>query len=349
MNKISLRTAVTLAAVTTVMINFTCHVRSPAAGDFMKGVAFTGYSRAAYTGDGPPRSMDALKATNANWVSVLATAYQETIHSTSIDLDGPGTPSDASVEGLIAYARSIGLKVMLKPHVDLWNDDRHYRGEIGPNFTAEDWTAWFASYRAFILHYAAMAARTNCEMFCVGCELGSSAFREADWRAIIAEVRTVYGGPLIYADNLVEWNPDAVRWWDALDYIGEDAYPTLSRKTEPAVADLLEGWGPFLAKLESLSKRWGKRLVLTEIGYRSIQGGTIDPWDWQRQGPVDLKIQETAYEAAFRAISGKNWIAGIFWWQWMPGPDHGGPADTGYSPHRKPAETVLRSWFGRAL
>lgn len=349
MDKISCRTAVTVSMLTLALFHFTCNVRAPEALDFMKGVAFTGYGGTAYTGDGPLRSMDALEATNAEWVSILATGYQETIHSTSIDLSGPATPSDVSVEALIGYARSIGLQVMLKPHVDLSDDDLHYRGEIGPNFTAADWSAWFASYRTFILHYASMAARTKCELFCVGCELGSTAFREADWRAIIAEIRSVYDGPLIYADNLVEWNPDAVKWWDALDYIGEDAYPTLSPKTDPSVADLLDGWEPFLAKLEALSKRWNKPLVLTEIGYRSIQGGAINPWDWQRQGPVDLEVQENAYEAAFQAISGKSWLGGIFWWQWMPDPDHGGPADTGYSPHGKPAEAVLRSWFGRAF
>lgn len=349
MKKIPFRMAVTLAIATAALLGAACSARSDAESDFMKGVAFTGYWGTAYAGTGPLRSMDALKATRAGWVSVLATGYQEDIHSTVIDRSGPATPVDASVEALIGYARSIGLKVMLKPHVDLSNDDQHYRGEIGPRFTAADWEAWFASYRDFILHYAGMAARTGCELFCVGCELGSTVFREADWRAVIAEVRTIYGGPLIYADNLVEWDPDAVRWWDALDYIGEDAYPTLSARTEPTVADLLGGWGPFLAKLESLSKRWGKPLVLTEIGYRSIQGGTINPWDWQRQGPVDLAVQETAYEAAFQAISGKSWLEGVFWWQWMPDPDHGGPADTGYSPRGKPAEAVLRSWFGRTL
>jgi hypothetical protein len=349
MKRESCRIGAAVAVLAMVLLNFTCNVRSPASRDFMKGVAFTGYSRDAYTGDVPRRSVDALKVTNADWASILATGYQATIHSTSIDFSGPGTPSDASLAALIGYARSIGLRVMLKPHVDLFDDDLHYRGEIGPGFTAADWSAWFSSYRTFILHYAAMAARTECELFCVGCELGSTAFREADWRGIIAEIRTVYNGPLIYADNLVEGAPDAIHWWDALDYIGEDAYPTLSDKVEPSVSDLLAGWGPFLKKLEALSKRWNKPLVLTEIGYRSVRGGTINPWDWQRQGPVDLTVQENAYEAAFRAISGKSWLAGIFWWQWMPDQDHGGPTDTGYSPHGKPAESVLRAWFGRAL
>jgi hypothetical protein len=316
---------------------------------FQKGVAFTGYSGTAYDGDGPLRSLDDLKQTEATWISLLVTGYQDTIHSTSIDYSGPLTPADASLEQIIGYAKSLNLKVMLKPHVDLLNDAQHYRGEIGPGFTAADWTAWFASYRPFILHYAELAAKSGCELFCVGCELGTTAVHSGEWRRIVAEVRTLYGGPLTYADNQVESDPNAVAWWDAVDFIGQDAYPTLTQNPAPTVDDLLAGWLPFRQKLQQLSERWGKPLLLTEIGARSIQGGAQNPWDWQRQGPVDLAVQSSFYEAALRSVAGQSWIAGIYWWQWSPDPNDGGPADTGYTPHGKPAEQVLRSWYRRPM
>src|SRR5512143_2464028 len=145
-----------------LLIQTGCHGRSPAAAGlagFQKGVAYTGYSGTAYEGDGPLRSLEELRRTNASWVSILATGYQDTIHTTSITFTGPETPADASVERVIRRAHDLGLKVMLKPHVDLANDSAHYRGEIGPEFTAADWAAWFASYRPFIVHYAEMAAR----------------------------------------------------------------------------------------------------------------------------------------------------------------------------------------------
>ena len=315
--------------------------------EFQKGVAYTGYGGTAYDGAGSLLALDRLKATNASWTSVLVTAYQETIHTTAIDYAGPATPPDAAVERIIRRARDLGLKVMLKPHVDLANDSQHYRGEIGPNFTAADWEAWFASYRPFILHYAALAERTDCELFCVGCELGTTAVHAAEWREIVAAVRAVYGGPLTYADNQVEYAPDAVTWWDAVDFIGQDAYPTLTRIVEPTADDLLAGWVSFRAKLQSLAERWGKSLILTEIGCRSIHGGAQNPWDWQRQGLVDLAVQANFYEAACRAVEGRSWLRGLYWWQWSPDPDDGGPADTGYTPQGKPAEEVLRSWYLR--
>jgi hypothetical protein len=316
---------------------------------FQKGLAFTGYSATAYEGDNPLLSLEHLKQTEATWISLLVTGYQDTIHSTSIDFTGSLTPNDASLERVIAHAKGLGLKVMLKPHVDLLNDPEHYRGEIGPNFTAAEWTAWFASYRPFILHYAALAARAQCELFSVGCELGTTAVHADEWRRIVTEVRAVYGGPLTYADNQVESNPDAVTWWDAVDFIGQDAYPTLTQSERPSVDDLLAGWSPFRQKLQQLSEKWGKPLILTEIGARSILGGAQNPWDWQRQGPVDLDVQENFYEAALRSVAGQGWMAGMYWWQWSPDPAEGGPEDTGYTPHGKPAEAVLRSWYRRSM
>ena len=315
--------------------------------EFQKGVAYTGYGRTSYEGDGPLLALDRLEQTNASWTSVLVTAYQETIHTTSIDFRGPATPTDASVERVIHRAHELGLKVMLKPHVDLANDSQHYRGEIGPNFTAADWAAWFASYRPFILHYAAMAERTDCELFCVGCELGTTAVHAAEWRQIVAAVKGAYSGPLTYADNQVEYNPNGVTWWDAVDFIGQDAYPTLTQVVEPTVEDLMSGWVPFRDKLQALAERWDKPLILTEIGCRSITGGAQNPWDWQRQGPVDLDVQVNFYEAACRAVEGRSWLRGMYWWQWSPDPGDGGLNDTGYTPHAKPAEQILRSWYSR--
>lgn len=343
------RFGVAATAAALLLATAACHKASDGSGieEFQRGIAYTGYSATAYEGSGPLLALDELALTNATWISLLVTGYQETIHTTSIDFAGPGTPGDASLERTIAAARGQGLKVMLKPHVDLSNDAAHYRGEIGPDFTAADWAAWFASYRPFILHYAEMAERTGCELFCVGCELGTTAVHAAEWREIVAAVRGVYSGPLTYADNQVETSLDAVTWWDAVDYIGQDAYPTLTPVAEPTVDDLLGGWTSFRARLQQLSERWNKPLILTEIGCRSVAGGAQNPWDWQRQGAVDLDVQAAFAEAACRAVEGRSWLRGLYWWQWSPDPDEGGVDDTGYTPHGKPAEAVLRSWYTR--
>ncbi len=313
--------------------------------EFQKGVAFTGYTREAYNGWQAEESMRNLKNTNATWVSLLATGYLDNVYSTVIDYSGAYTPNDDSVVHMINYAHQLGLKVMLKPHVDLLNDPNHWRGQIGLYYNEAAWQQWWSSYRQFILHYAGIAAATGVEQFCVGCELDGTVARAQDWRQIIAEIRQVYSGPLVYADDQVESRPEAVTFWDALDLIGQDLYPILTSKTNPSVSDLCYGWARLLVKIKALAEKWGKPVLITEIGYRSVQGAAQSPWDWQKEGPVDLVVQRKCYEAGLRMVAGRPYLAGMYWWQWFPDLSIGGPDDTSFSPFGKPAERVLRLRF----
>jgi hypothetical protein len=312
---------------------------------FQKGVSFTGYYRTAYSGWLAEESLKNLKKTNAQWISILVTAYQDNVSSTYIDRDSAYTPNDESIIDIISYAHQLGLKVMLKPHVDLLNDPNRWRGQIGQNFNEAAWQQWFSSYREFILHYAQLAAQAGVEQFCIGCELDGTVSRSQDWRQIIAEIRQVFSGLLVYADDQVERNPDAVTFWDALDLIGQDLYPKLTSKISPSVSDLCYGWSQLLFKIKALSEKWGKPVLVTEIGYRSVRGAAQNPWDWQKEGPVDLVVQRKCYEAALRMVAGRAYLAGMFWWQWLPDPSIGGPNDTSYTPYGKPAERVLRLRF----
>lgn len=272
-----------------------------------------------------------------------------TIHSTRIVRRADATPTDESLRVSIAYAHRLGLKVMLKPHIDPWGSDEHWRGEIGPGFSPSQWRAWFASYRAFIVHYARLAADSGVEQFCVGCEYDGTVHREADWRAVVAAVRAVYPGPLTYADDQIEEDPDAVRWWDAVDFIGMDAYPVLTRRVHPTKAQLERAWRRWARRLETLSRRWGKPVILTEIGCRSVRGAATAPWDYLRRGSVDLRVQQRWYAAALKTLVRRPWLIGMYWWQWEPAAVAGGPRDTGYIPYRKPAERVLRAGYARRL
>jgi len=312
---------------------------------FQKGIAFTGYSQEAYSGWQAEQSLQNLKKTNACWISLLVTGYQDNIESTYIDYHSASTPSDDSLRHIISYAHQLGLKVMLKPHVDLLNDPAHWRGQIGLNFDEALWQQWFNSYQQFILHYAAIAAESRVEQFCLGCELDASVSRAQDWRQIIASVRQIYPGPLVYADDQLESRPDAVTFWDALDFIGQDLYPTLTNQIHPSVSELCLGWKRLLVKIKALADKWGKQVLITEIGFRSVLGGAQNPWDWQKPGPVDLVVQRKCYEAALRMVAGRTYLAGMFWWQWLPDPSIGGPNDNGFTPYGKPAEKVLRLRF----
>jgi hypothetical protein len=61
---------------------------------------------------------------------------------------------------------------------------------------------------------------------------------------------------------------------------------------------------------------------------------------------VDLQEQADLYQAVFESVFNQDWFAGIFWGMWETDPFQGGPCDMKATPHDKPAEAVLRLWYG---
>ena len=308
-----------------------------------EGISYATWWSGQYSQPDADLALASLADTGANWIGLIVTQYQDNISSTTI-YSTTATPTDADLIHVITQANSLGLKVMLKPHVDLVNDPNHWRGQIGQDFTNSQWNTWFASYQNFINHYAQLAETYNADQFAVGTELSASQGRETNWRTVITDVRSYYNGPLVYAAN----HGDEVSniWWDAVDYIGVDAYYPLTSKNNPTVAELKTAWQPYVATLANLASTWNKSIIFTEIGYRSQDGANQHPWDWQVGGTVDLQEQADTYQAALESVFNQSWFAGMYWWNWDTDPFQGGPCDDGYTPYDKPAEDILRSWYG---
>ena len=124
--------------------------------------------------------------------------------------------------------------------------------------------------------------------FCVGNELQHASRREREWRDLIAAVRAVYAGPITYGATAEELT--GVPFWDAVDFIGVSAYFPLVAEQTPSPAALAAAWRPIRETLRALSARHGKRVVFTEIGYRSADFGA---WrHWEITGPVCLSGRE---------------------------------------------------------
>jgi hypothetical protein len=309
-----------------------------------KGISYAAWGCGLYSLPQSDTSLSHLAETGANWIGLIVTCYQDEIGSTSI-IASETTPTDSDLIHAISRAHSLGLKVMLKPHLDLWKDPSHWRGEIGLDFDSEkEWEEWFSSYQRFIEHFAELAEKNRADQFCVGTELVGTSHRASDWRLVVSRVRALYSGPIVYAANH-SGEEISLTWWDAVDFIGVDAYYPLANNKTPTHQDLMAAWKPHVEQLAALAAKWQKPLLLTEIGYRSLDGAASQPWNWQISGEVDLGEQAICYRAAIEAFSQQPWFRGIFWWSWGPDPLEGGPADDGYTPHRKPAEDILRAWF----
>ncbi len=108
------------------------------AEDKQKGMSFAAWWPGLYSSADADQALAELKENGANWISLIVTRYQDTIASTTI-YAAPGTPADADLLHVINQAHSLGMKVMLKPHLDLANDPTHWRGDIGMGFSESDW------------------------------------------------------------------------------------------------------------------------------------------------------------------------------------------------------------------
>lgn len=316
--------------------------------EWQKGVTYTHLYRPHNNllSERSRRSLEHLRSrVGAEWIALNPFGYQRHVDDPNV-LFG-GDPPDAHLRLAIAGARELGFKVMLKPHVWLRHQsDERWRGTIAMN-SEEDWEAWFRSYGKFILHYAALAETEGVEIFCIGVELARTAVeREQDWRALVAEIRKRYRGPLVYAANWWE-EYDRIGFWDALDYIGVNAFFPLSDAPDPSAETLFANADSVAGELALLHQRTGKPVLFTEVGFKSTRGTSMRPWQWPRrfEPEIDLEAQARCYEAVLRVFWNKPWFYGMYWWKWFSDLDRGGVSHPGFTPRGKPAEAVLSEWY----
>jgi hypothetical protein len=335
------RVASAAAALTVVTLLVTPgEVReAPANGDdarAQRGFAMPTYTRDGYLSRQAALGLRQMVAVGARWVQLTPTWYQDRAAGSRI---GPSalTPTDDGVQSMITEAHGLGLKVFLKPLLDLLPDGTTYRGTIRP----ADRAAWFLAYRAFIGHYAELAARHRVDQFGVGTELAGTSGDRDGWLRVIASVRERYDGPLVYAANHDEYR--AVAFWDAVDLIGIDAYWPLSSRPTTDVRALRRAWAPIVEELAAFATRQRRRILFTEAGYPSQHGSTTAPWSWTTSSSPDQDEQAAAYGALLASVHGRSWWAGVFWWVWDVPPADDDPL--GYTPRGKAAERVLRQWW----
>lgn len=323
----------------------------PLPDDFMKGISYESWRQGEFASAASDQTLNEIVLpSGANWIAVIVKCYQDMLTSTEIDCENDErTATDDDLRHVIEQAHELGLQVMLKPHIDLTVMENSSTGRFQIGFGSDEaaWAAWFESYTNLITHYAALAQELDVEYFVVGTELWGTVHRADEWRSIIRQVREIYDGSLTYA-ALTYLEPLQITWWDALDAIGIDAYFTVTLTTNPTLSQMRLGWMPTVTYLSWLANRWNKPIILTEVGYMSVDGTNILPGDWSLPGEIDHQEQADAYRAVFEAFQGQDWWQGVFWWSLSTDPNQGGAEDRYYSFHDKPAEHVLRLFFGGA-
>ncbi len=299
-----------------------------------------------YGTDVSRKSLERLRALGVDSVSLTPFGYMPSVSSTEVRMANrhPGSESDDAVSGAARQARTLGMRVMLKPHIWIRNGDW-----IGQQVFADDaaFAQWFESYRQFITHYAALAEREKMDWLVIGTELVRASGRErARWQSLIAELRRLYHGKLIYAAN---WDENGVVFWDLLDAVGLQAYEPVVTRNRASDEEMRAGWKRIAAKMEALGRKTGKPVIITELGYRAARDAAVAPHTWPESDSAavfDGEHQAHCYRVALEALMGASWCAGVYVWKWFSdSADEQGPTD--FSPAGKPAEKVLREMFGK--
>ena len=291
--------------------------------------------------------VDPVLNVNANYAAVMPFGFLRTLDSPKVIFDTERQwygETKQGAEQYIEFLQKNGVKVMLKPQIWVWRGE--FTGEI--EMTSEaDWQELEKTYSDFILTFAQLAQKTQVELLCVGTELERFVkHRPEYWSKLIEQVRQIYSGKLTYAAIWDAYSPTP--FCEQLDFIRVDAYFPLSEKRYPTTTEMHSGWQKWKTKLVDLASVEERPVLFTEFGYRSMDYTAHKPWlvD-QNDTAVNLKAQAEATQVIFDEFWKEDWFAGGFVWKWfIHHGDVGGEKDNRFTPQNKPAEKVIRNFYG---
>jgi hypothetical protein len=301
-------------------------------------------------GYGSPHSerlLDELVHLGANWISITPFGRVWSLSSTEIahDFEAPYADNQRAVARMVEQAHLRGLKVLIIPH--LWVESGGWRGEIEPG-SEQAWQRYQASYRQFVLGWAALAAQAGADAFSVGveCKSWSSRFLPF-WRALIASVRGVFPGLLTYSANWDE--AEQVGFWPELDLIGINAFYPLASHGSARYREYLQGAKRARDSVAKLAQALEIPVWFVEVGYTTRRDAAVQPWLWpddMEHVAYDEAEQARALSALFEQFVPEPWFAGLFVWRYYASLDDVSQEDAwGFSPHGKQAEKVLEQAF----
>lgn len=315
--------------------------------EFQKGISYA-YSN-GYDAGYPTRksagSLDELKTIGVNWVAAIPYGFMRNespeIHFAGHDIFGE---SDESMIALMDAAKQRGMKVMMKPQIWIHHDS--WPGSVNFDNQAQ-WDQFMNNYESWILHYAILSELHGANLLCIGTEFVQATTKNPErWRRLIARVREVYHGPLVYAANYGK-EFEEIAFWDALDYIGLDNYYPVRASNTEGIEAMKAGFLRQKEKLQAMALRYHKPLLFTEIGYMANDSAGMGPAE-ANDDHYNEQMQAECYRMAMETYWNEPWFAGMYWWKWFSdGSDRGKEADR-HSPHGRAAEMILKDWYKRS-
>ena len=314
--------------------------------DGQKGISFQSRGPEDFASETFKQSVRNATTYGVNHVSLVVTWYQSGRGGSDL-YRGWNTATDNSLREGTRFAKSLGLEVSYKLFVES-NDG--WRAYIQPG----DKGRWFNQYQDIAVGLGQVGEQAGADLLVLGTEMVGIASAAQDpantgyWYDLIGAVRSVYSGELTYGGN---WGgaydeKNNIEFWDALDYIGVSAYYEPGKAGAYDVASVQNFWANIDRNdLAPLSRRFGKDIIFTEVGYRSTDGALERPWDFGYGGNYNTYEQEVGYEGLLSYFQNVDYIEGLHMWDWSTDPNYGGPGNTDYTPWNKPAGQILSNYY----
>lgn len=342
--------------------------RSVALGELQCGVTFGFSARRGYF-DTPEavRQVEEMARTGVRWVCLVATVFQEEAVSTCQFMDFECTPGDDELVRTIGRIHAKGMKVQLRPMLECLDGEGRLSVYLPkmrtrmPGRRSTRATRWFEGMRKRAVHYARIAEKTGCELYCLDSELDRIISFNDEWKGVVAAVREVYSGPVTSCHTLYSGGIDFFgelgkkdHWFYDLDLLLLSTYAPAAKEGEAglSVEQMMVNLAPHREHIRKIAKLYGKPVLLGECGCTSSTGASAHPSSWDPGQKFDGEEQARYMEALFRTFWNEPWFYGFYWWKWDEQVDRplmrNDPAgDKGFVIAGKPAQEVMKRWFTR--
>ncbi len=151
--------------------------------------------------------------------------------------------------------------------------------------------------------------------------IGAQSFNGANYQGKLIYAASWAGGPQVGDNAATASEFDHIAWWDAVDFIGVDAYfPLTQAPTLVPVSALQQAWhgqgsglagqGDIYSRLQGVANTFHRPVLFTAAGYASAPGAA------SAQPPQATQDQEEQFndmQALLLTFSGQSWWAGVFW------------------------------------
>jgi hypothetical protein len=334
--------------------------KNPNPFPFLRGPNFGYLSKSGYYGTKQAElEIDSMAEAGIEWVSLMVMLMQETFYSTRIYRDFTWTPSDTDLEKIIRRFQKRGIRVLLKPVIDILDSTGRCHITFPENeqqiqgVVTDYWSRWFESNRQAMTYYARLSKEWGVEAFTVGQELSGTDHQTHRWLETIAAVRDVYSGWVCL--NALKTNRDKpafIEWVRALDAVGFSNYEGVP-EPKPTIEDVREAIAKEVPGWQAFHEKVGIPVYWAECGCRSVEKGALVPWEYRNDGDYDGELQAVYLEGFLEAYKGQPWWAGFQYWKWEEQQNrphyHKANGDTGFTVRGKPAEAVLTKWCRQKL